>query len=86
MPALTTPAASIGWHAPDFKLRGTDGKTWSLRDARGAKGLVVMFICNHCPFVRAIADKIARDAKALAAQGIGSIAVMSNDTEHYPED
>ena len=86
MPALTTPAASIGWQAPDFKLKGIDGKGWSPRDAKGTKGLVVMFICNHCPFVQAIADKLARDATALAAVGIGSIAVMSNDVENYPED
>lgn len=86
MPALETPPVVTGWKAPDFKLKGTDGKLYSPADAKGEKGLLVMFICNHCPFVKAIADKIARDTKALAALGIGTIAVMSNDVENYPED
>ncbi len=86
MPALTTPKAETGWKAPDFRLKGTDGKTYSLKDAKGPKGLVVMFICNHCPFVQAVAVKIAADMKELAALGVGSIAIMSNDTENYPED
>lgn len=86
MPALTTPKVNPGWQAPDFSLKGTDGKTYSLRDVKGPKGLVVMFICNHCPFVQAVADKIAMDTKELAKLGIGSIAIMSNDTENYPED
>lgn len=86
MPALTTPAMQQGWHAPDFRLKGTDGKFHTLADAKGEKGLLVMFICNHCPFVQAIADKIAMEAKALAALGIGSIAIMSNDVENYPDD
>lgn len=86
MPALTTPKAEIGWKAPDFNLKGTDGKSYSLKDVKGKNGLVVMFICNHCPFVQAIADKIAADAKALAELGVNSIAIMSNDTENYPED
>lgn len=86
MVALKTPAVVTGWQAPDFKLKGTDGKWYTLADAAGKKGLVVMFICNHCPFVQAIADKIARDTKELASLGIGSIAIMSNDVENYPED
>jgi len=86
MPALTTPKVDIGWNAPDFKLKGTDGKTYSLKDVKGKKGLVVMFICNHCPFVQAVADKIAGDMKALAELGVGSIAIMSNDVENYPDD
>jgi len=86
MPALTTPEAQKGWSAPDFKLKGTDGKTYSLQDVKGKNGLLVMFICNHCPFVKAVADKIASDAKDLAAFGVGSIAIMSNDAENYPED
>lgn len=86
MPALETPPVAIGWQAPDFKLKGTDGKTWSLADAKGSRGTVVMFICNHCPFVQAIAGKLARDMKELRSLGIGAIAVMSNDVENYPED
>ena len=86
MAALETPQANIGWQAADFNLKGIDGKSYNLQDARGPNGLVVMFICNHCPFVQAIADKIARDMADLAALGIGSIAIMSNDTVNYPED
>jgi len=86
MPALTTPVVETGWKAADFKLKVTDGKTYSLKDVKGEKGLVVMFICNHCPFVQAVADKIAGDMKALAGFGVGSIAIMSNDTDNYPED
>lgn len=86
MPALTTPAVEKDWKALDFKLRGTDGKTYSLKDVKGKNGLVVMFICNHCPFVQAVADKIADDMKSLAELGVGSIAVMSNDAENYPDD
>lgn len=86
MPALETPPVTVGWKAPDFRLKGTDGNMYSLKEARGPKGLLVMFICNHCPFVKAIADKIAIETKALSALGIGTIAVMSNDTKEYPED
>ncbi len=86
MAALETPPVAIGWQAPDFKLQGTDGRMWSPEGAKGPKGLVVMFICNHCPFVQAIADKLARDIKELQTLGIGAIAVMSNDVENYPED
>lgn len=86
MAALETPPVKIGWKAADFKLKGTDGKIWSPTDAKGEKGLVVMFICNHCPFVQAIADKLARDMKELKPMGIGAIAVMANDVENYPED
>jgi len=86
MPALQPPPVETGWKAHDFKLKGTDGKFYTLADAMGKKGLVVMFICNHCPFVQAIAGKLARDMKELAGLGIGSIAIMSNDVENYPED
>jgi len=86
MAALNPPPVETGWSAQDFKLKGTDGKTYSLADAKGPKGLVVMFICNHCPFVQAIADKLARDMKELASLGVGTIAIMSNDVENYPED
>ena len=74
MVALETPPVMAGWKAPDFRLKGTDGKYYTLNDAKGPKGLVVMFICNHCPFVKAIADKLTRDMKELAALGIHAIA------------
>lgn len=86
MAALNPPPVVTGWKAPDFALKGVDGKTYTLKDAMGEKGLVVMFICNHCPFVKAISGKLARDMKELQALGIGSIAIMSNDVENYPED
>lgn len=86
MVALETPAADIGWKAPDFKLKGTDGKFYSLTDARGANGLVVMFICNHCPFVKAIIDKIIRDASELKSHGVNFIGISSNDVAQYPDD
>lgn len=86
MVALETPPVALGWQAPDFRLKGTDGKFHTPNDAKGPKGLVVMFICNHCPFVKAIADKLTRDMKELAALGVGAIAVMANDTVDYPAD
>jgi hypothetical protein len=72
--------------AHPFDLLGVDGKRYSPATARGARGLVVMFICNHCPYVKAVVDRIVRDCKELAPLGIGSIAVMSNDPADYPED
>src|SRR5579884_2178788 len=86
MPALNTPPVTRGWKAPDFRLRGTDDRFYTLNDIRGSKGVLVMFICNHCPFVQAIADKIAIEAKALAMLGIGSVAIMPNNVSQYPED
>jgi peroxiredoxin len=73
-------------NAPQFDLQGVDGKRHSPQSARGGKGLIVMFICNHCPYVKAVIDRIVRDCKELQALGIGSIAVMSNDPSDYPED
>jgi peroxiredoxin len=72
--------------APQFDLPGVDGKRHSPQSARGDPGLVVMFICNHCPYVKTVIDRIVRDCKELQALGIGSIAVMSNDPSDYPED
>ena len=86
MAALETPVVTPGWKAVDFHLKGTDEKVYRLADVRGTKGLVVMFICNHCPFVQAIAPKLTRDTKDLAAIGIGSVAIMSNDTVQYPDE
>jgi peroxiredoxin len=85
--ALT--AASIcnfGWKARDFKLKGVDGKTYTLADVRGSKGTLIAFICNHCPYVRAVIDRLVTEANALKGIGIGTIAIMPNDTESYPQD
>jgi peroxiredoxin len=72
--------------APDFALPGIDGRTWRYADAAGPNGMVVMFICNHCPYVKAVVDRIVRDARALRALGVGAVAISSNDATAYPED
>ncbi len=86
MVAMTTPVCDFGRPAPDFDLPGVDGGRHTLATARGPKGLLVMFICNHCPYVKAVIDRICRDARELAGHGIGSIAIMANDPSDYPED
>ncbi|MFO1187454.1 MAG: thioredoxin family protein [Alphaproteobacteria bacterium] len=86
MPALEPPLCDFGWKAKDFSLPGTDGHTYSLKDVRGAKGTLVAFICNHCPYVKAIAPRLAATAKELQAMGVGVIAIMPNDVAAYPED
>jgi peroxiredoxin len=77
---------AIGWHASDFALLGIDGKTYSLAEVRGPKGTLVVFICNHCPYVKACISRIVDEVNALRRIGIGTIAIMPNDTEAYPED
>ena len=77
---------AIGWKANDFALQGIDGKTYSLAEVRGPKGTLVVFICNHCPYVKGSISRIVAEAKALRQIGIGTIAIMPNDTENYPED
>lgn len=84
--AVSTPICDFGWKAPDFSLTGTDGKRYTLADVRGPKGTLVMFICNHCPYVKAIAERLSADVKTLQGQGIGAIAIMSNDPEYNAED
>ncbi|MDB2414720.1 thioredoxin family protein [Rickettsiales bacterium] len=86
MAALETPPVDFEFEAPDFKLKSVDEKEYSLKDVAGENGLLVMFICNHCPFVKAIAKKITRDANELKTLGINSVAIMSNDANEYPED
>jgi peroxiredoxin len=81
-----TPVCDFGAPAPDFSLTGVDGNTWSLEDCRGPNGLLIMFICNHCPYVKAVNHKLVRDAHDLEKLGIQSVAIMPNDTEYYPED
>ena len=72
--------------AAAFDLPGTDGRRHTLESVRGANGTVVMFICNHCPYVKAVVAKIVRDMRELAPHGVGSVAIMSNDPADYPED
>ena len=85
--ALTaTSICNFGWKARDFKLKGVDGKVYTLDDVRGPKGTLVVFICNHCPYVRAVIGRLVEEASALKTIGIGAIAIMPNDTQSYPED
>jgi peroxiredoxin len=86
MVSLTTPICDFGWKAPDFDLLGTDGKRYTLASAKGPSGLLVMFICNHCPYVKAVRERIIRDAKELQALGVGVIAINANDAMNYPDD
>ena len=81
-----TGICDFGWKARDFALAGVDGKTYTLADVRGPKGTLVVFICNHCPYVKAVIGRLVEEANALRASGIGTIAVMSNDPNDYPED
>ncbi len=86
MVSLRTPICDFGWNAVDFDLPGVDGKRYRIADVRGENGLLVMFICNHCPYVKAVRERIVRDCLELRGHGIGSIAIMSNDPADYPED
>mgnify|MGYP003395045014 CR=1 FL=1 len=86
MVSLQPPLCDFGWKAPDFDLLGVDGVRYTLTNAAGKNGLLVMFICNHCPYVKSIRDRIVRDTLELKAQGINSIAIMSNDPADYAED
>ena len=86
MPLTYTPEPQLGAKAKDFSLKGVDGKTYTLKDVADKKGTLVMFICNHCPFVKAIADRLVEDMKALQSKGIGVVAIMSNDTASHPAD
>jgi thiol-disulfide isomerase/thioredoxin len=84
--AAEAPAADLGWAAVEFELPGTDGRVHRLRDLAGVRGTVVAFICNHCPYVKAILPRLIRDARDLAALGVNVVAINSNDAEAYPED
>ena len=86
MVSLQTPVCDFGVPAPDFDLPGVDGRRWSRDACMGEKGLLVMFICNHCPYVKAVLDRIVRDTADLQALGVNSVAIMSNDPTDYPED
>jgi peroxiredoxin len=86
MTLLETPLCNFGAPAIDFSLPGIDGKTWTLEACRGEHGTLVMFICNHCPYVKAIQDRLVRDSRELLGHGVKSVAIMSNDPTDYPED
>ncbi len=84
--AAVPPICDFGWKAIDARLPGVDGRAHSILDQAGPNGLVVVFICNHCPYVKAVADRIVRGAIDLEEHGIGFVAVNSNDAAAYPED
>jgi peroxiredoxin len=86
MSLAKTEICDFGWKARDFALAGVDGKTWTLADVRGPKGTLVVFICNHCPYVKASIARIVAEAKALKDLGVGTIAIMPNDPAAYRED
>lgn len=84
--AVSPPVCDFGWKAPDFTLPGTDGRDWTLGQIAGPRGTLIMFICNHCPYVQAVLDRLLRDARELQALGVGVAAISSNDVVAYPED
>lgn len=86
MSLKTTPVCDLGRQAIDFNLPGIDGRQWTLEECRGENATLVMFICNHCPYVKAIRKLLVRDTRELLEHGVKSVAIMSNDTLAYPED
>ena len=86
MVSVETPVCDFGRPAPDFSLPGIDGRMWTRDECVGPNGLLVMFICNHCPYVKAVRERIVRDARELLDYGIRCVAIMSNDPSEYPED
>jgi peroxiredoxin len=84
--AEQTPVCDFGWQAPPFELPAVDGKTYSLEALKGPNGTLVMFICNHCPYVKAVIDRLVRDVEALKAYGVHAVAICSNDAATYPGD
>ena len=86
MVSLETPVCEFDKDAIDFSLPGIDGNQWTLADCAGKNGLLVMFICNHCPYVKAIRERLVRDTKVLREIGVNTVAIMSNDPTEYEED
>ena len=86
MVSLQTPVCDFGKKAVDFSLRGVDQQQWTLAKCSGEHGLLIMFISNHCPYVKAIRKKLVRDTRELIGLGVNTVAIMSNDTVTYPED
>jgi peroxiredoxin len=84
--AAIPPVCNFGEPASDFELPATDGRRYRLADLRGPKGTVIVFMCNHCPYVKAVIDRLIRDARALEAIGVSTIAISSNDASTYPAD
>jgi peroxiredoxin len=83
---VSAPICDFGWKAKEFDLEGVDGRRVRLSELRGPGGTLVMFICNHCPYVKAVVDRIVRDMQALSEIGVGAVAISSNDAQAYPDD
>lgn len=83
---LDTPICDFGWKAPDFELSDPDGVSHSLNKSMGENGLLIAFICNHCPYVHAVIERLVADAKTLQQEGFGVLAIMSNDYRNVPAD
>jgi peroxiredoxin len=86
MASINPPACNFGWKAPDFNLPDVNGKLVNLQESMGPKGLLIMFICNHCPYVKAILPRLIKDVEELKTLGVNTVAIMSNDPSDYPED
>jgi len=86
MVSTTTPRVELNWQAADFSLPGIDGKTHSLKELAGEKGTVVVFICNHCPYVKAISQRLVDAVEEMRDFGVELVAINSNDARAYPED
>jgi len=86
MTLTKTPICDFGKGAESFALKSTENKIISLNDVRGKNGTLIMFICNHCPYVKAVIDDIVNDSNILKKEGINFLAIMSNDVKNYPED
>jgi peroxiredoxin len=84
--AAVPPVCEFGWKAIDAELIGTDGQRHHILQQAGKNGLVVAFICNHCPYVKAVIDRIVRVSRDLRDQGVGFVVINSNDAKNYPED
>ncbi|MFN4154463.1 MAG: thioredoxin family protein [Paracoccaceae bacterium] len=84
--AAQPPVCDFGWKAPEFVLPATDGRTYGLAEIAGPKGALIIFMCNHCPYVLAVLDRVRRDAQELRAHGIGVAAINANDAVAYPAD
>ena len=86
MSLMHTPVCEFGLLSPDFNLLGVDGKQWTRDQCMGENGLLVMFICNHCPYVKSIQQRLVEDVNVLQQHGIGVVAIMSNSPHDYPDD
>jgi peroxiredoxin len=84
--AALPPLCDFGWKAPSFSLPGVDGKVHALENLRGPRGTLIVFICNHCPYVKTITGRLVRDAAELQGLGIATVAICANDAVGYPED